>query len=65
VITVKGILEKKKSKVITCIVTTILSIIAVLTNRVLELKIFEILEGSIEKIEILEVKMKIAANFKG
>jgi hypothetical protein len=46
-------------------VTTIPSIIAVLTNRVLELKIFEILEGSIEKIEILEVKMKIAANFKG
>jgi hypothetical protein len=44
-------------------VTTVPSIIAVLTDGVPELKNFETFGGSIEKIEILEVELKIAANF--
>ena len=40
-------------------------VIAVLTDRVLELKIFETLRGLIEKIETLGVELKIAANFEG
>ena len=62
-ITVKDILKKKKkkSKVITCV----LSIIAALTNGVPELKKIEILGGSIDKIETLEVELKIVDNFRG
>jgi hypothetical protein len=48
--------------VVTCIVP---SVIAVLTDGVLELKNFETLEWSIEKIETLGVELKITANFKG
>jgi hypothetical protein len=46
-------------------VTTVSPIIAVLTDEVLELKIFETLVGSIEKIETLGVELKIATNFGG
>jgi hypothetical protein len=45
--------------------TTVLLVIAVLTNEVPELKNFETLEGSIEKIETLRVALKIVANFRG
>jgi hypothetical protein len=34
-------------------------------SKVLELKEIETLEGSIEKIETLVAKLKIAANFRG
>ena len=44
--------------------TTVPSVIAVLTDIVLELKIFETLEGLIEKIATLEVELKIVANFE-
>jgi hypothetical protein len=45
--------------------TIVLSVIVVLTNKVLELKNFEILRGSIEKIETSRVELKIATNFRG
>jgi hypothetical protein len=48
--------------VVTCD-TTVPSVIAVLTDGMLELKNFETLRGSIEKIKILEVESKIVANF--
>jgi hypothetical protein len=46
-------------------VTIVPSVIADLADGLPELKIFETLEGSIEKIETLEVELKIAANFRG
>jgi hypothetical protein len=65
-ITVEGILEKKNKKWSRAThMTIVLSVIVVLTNRVLELKIFEILRGSIKKIETSRVELKIATNFGG
>jgi hypothetical protein len=46
-------------------VITVLSVIAALTDRVPELKNFETFGWSIEKIETLGVKLKIATNFVG
>jgi hypothetical protein len=55
----EGILEKKKKSKWPCA----LSIIVVLIDGVAELKHFETLRGSTEKIETLVVELKIAANF--
>jgi hypothetical protein len=52
--------EKKKLRV-----TTVPSINDSLTDRVLGLRDFETLWGSIDKIETLMVKSKIATNFSG
>jgi hypothetical protein len=43
----------------------ILSVIVGLTDRVPKLKNFKTLGGPIEKIKILGVELKIAANFEG
>ena len=61
-ITVEGILKKKKKSKVH--VTIVPSVIAVLTDGVPELKNFKTFGESIEKIETLEVKLKIAANFE-
>jgi hypothetical protein len=60
-------LEKKKNQKWSHVthVTTVPSVIPVLTDGVPELKNFKTLGGSIEKIEILGVELKIATNFGG
>jgi hypothetical protein len=46
-------------------VTTVLSVNDRLTDRVPKLRDFEILGGSIEKIETLLAELKIVVNFRG